>query len=121
MLTLLFRSLSLSLSPRSVAAHQRGVRVRIITDDEKQDDQGSKAYGLKSRGISVRNDGNGLSHMHHKFAVLDNAVLLNGSFNWTRSAVLHNRENVVISTDPGLISAFSTEFNKLWNQFSRNR
>ena len=103
-----------------VHAKRRGVNVRVITDDEKQDDLGSKASTLKSQGIAVRNDGD-LSHMHHKFCVIDQAILLNGSFNWTRSAVLNNRENVVISTDAYLVSDFMAEFNRLWNEFRRNK
>jgi cardiolipin hydrolase len=27
-------------------------------------------------------------HMHHKFCVVDGETLLNGSFNWTRQAVV---------------------------------
>ena len=54
-----------SIPRRIVAAHRRGVRVRVVTDDDKQDDRGSKTMSLKSQGIEVRNDGD-LSHMHHK-------------------------------------------------------
>merc|ERR1719375_2622169 len=74
-----------------VAAKKRGVNVRVITDDAKMDDQGSKAFNLKAQGINVRHDHNIMSHMHHKFAVIDNKTVLNGSFNWTRGAVLSNR------------------------------
>ena len=35
--------------------------------------------------------------MHHKFAIVDSTILLNGSFNWTERAVSENCENVVIS------------------------
>jgi len=105
-----------------VAAAARGVRVRVVTDDEKMQDQGSKAFNLKAqRGVEVRNDRNERSHMHHKFAVVDGRMLLNGSFNWTRSAVLNNRENVVISHDPYLVADFANEFNRLWEEFKYNR
>ena len=35
--------------------------------------------------------------MHHKFALIDNQILLNGSFNWTERAVWENCENLVIT------------------------
>ena len=35
--------------------------------------------------------------MHHKFAIIDSSILLNGSFNWTERAVYGNCENLVIS------------------------
>mmetsp|Transcript_5611 Transcript_5611/g.10204 ORF Transcript_5611/g.10204 Transcript_5611/m.10204 type:complete len:94 (-) Transcript_5611:1691-1972(-) len=58
---------------------------------------------------------------HCRFAIIDGCVLINGSFNWTRSAVLNNRENVVISSDPYLIQAFNHEFGSLWTAFRYNR
>ncbi|WZN60148.1 mitochondrial cardiolipin hydrolase [Chloropicon roscoffensis] len=107
------------ISEELVDAHRRGVQVRVVTEDEKMDDKGSKTMNLRSQGISVRKDGRGL--MHHKFAVVDGRTVLNGSFNWTRSAVLNNRENVVISQDPNLARAFTAEFERLWRAFARNR
>jgi cardiolipin hydrolase len=55
--------------------------------------------------------------------VIDNEVLLNGSFNWTRHAVLGNQENVVVYRDPMLCRKFVAEFERLWLKFaaSRNR
>ena len=53
--------------------------------------------------------------------MVDGRTVLNGSFNWTRSAVLNNREDVVISQDPNLARAFNAEFERLWRAFARNR
>jgi cardiolipin hydrolase len=59
--------------------------------------------------------------MHHKFAIIDKAKLLNGSFNWTRAAVITNQENVVVTKHaPGLLAAFDDEFEKLWAAFRAN-
>lgn len=41
--------------------------------------------------------------VHHKFAVLDSRMIANGSFNWTRQAVLFNQENVMLSDNPALV------------------
>ena len=51
---------------------------------------------LKEAGVCVvASQREGL--MHHKFAVIDNLILLNGSFNWTERAVWENCENLVIT------------------------
>ncbi len=105
-------------------AHARGVRVRLITDNEKQHDAGSDVARIRAAGIAVKVDdmteaaepgANG--HMHHKFAVLDGARVLNGSYNWTRGAGELNFENVVDSADPVLVMAFAAEFARLWARF----
>ena len=53
--------------------------------------------------------------MHHKFAIFDASLLLNGSYNWTRSAAENNEENFIITDQPVLISVFHQQFEKLWN------
>ncbi len=40
---------------------------------------------------------------HHKFAIVDGRLLLNGSFNWTRQAVTSNNENVTVLSDAQLV------------------
>lgn len=103
-----------------IEAHQRGVKIRIITDDEKALDAGSDIDYLRSKGVTIKTDSS-TSHMHHKFAIFDNQYLLNGSFNWTRSASRYNQENIIISNNKALISAYSREFNQLWQEFDNNR
>lgn len=105
------------ISEAILDAHKRGVNIRIITDDEKQLDVGSDIEFLREQGIVVRTD-NSSSHMHHKFAIFDHQYLLNGSFNWTRSASKYNQENIIISNNKKLIDAYSQEFNQLWQQFN---
>lgn len=97
-------------------AHKRGVRIRLITDDDKSEDLGSDIRRLESRGIDVRMDRTAF-HMHHKFAIFDGGKLLTGSYNWTRGAADKNEENFVITGDPRLIHAFSNMFEKLWDKF----
>lgn len=51
--------------------------------------------------------------MHHKFCVIDDRLLLTGSYNWTRKAELTNHENIIISTDITLVNEFRKAFNDL--------
>lgn len=97
--------------------HRRGVGVRIISDNDKCNDEGSDIDHLRRQGIAIRLDRTP-NHMHHKFAVFDNHVLLNGSFNWTRSASEVNEENILLTTDTDLVSAFAGRFDTLWERFA---
>ncbi|MFT7641664.1 MAG: cardiolipin hydrolase [Pirellulaceae bacterium] len=96
-------------------AHDRGVKIRIITDNDKANDRGSDIYNLGRAGIEVRVDQTS-NHMHHKFAIFDHKSLLTGSYNWTRSAASYNEENIIVSRERELVNEFSTEFNRLWKE-----
>jgi len=104
------------LSSAILDAHHRGVKVRIITDDDKATDRGSDADRLTDAGIDLRTDRSSY-HMHHKFALFDGSLLLTGSYNWTRSAADNNEENFIITGESRLIGPFSELFEQLWKQF----
>ena len=105
------------ISEEVLAAHRRGVNVRIITDNDKEYDAGSDISRLRDAGIPVVVDRTS-AHMHHKFAIFDGRKLLNGSYNWTRSAGQYNEENLVISNDAQLVEQFSAQFEALWQNLS---
>lgn len=44
---------------------------------------GSDISLLASKGIPVRTDADKDSHMHNKFAIIDDKFVITGSFNWT--------------------------------------
>jgi phosphatidylserine/phosphatidylglycerophosphate/cardiolipin synthase-like enzyme len=97
-------------------AHARGVALRIITDNDKVFDEGSDIARLAGMGIPVKVDA-GEYHMHHKFAIFDDATLLTGSYNWTRGASSFNNENFVVTGERRLIAPFAETFERLWRQF----
>lgn len=105
------------LSAALLDCHRRGVRLRLITDDDKAVDAGSDVDRLREAGIAVRLDRSRF-HMHHKFALFDDRVLVNGSFNWTRTASTSNQENLVVSEEAGLLQRFAARFEQLWAQFA---
>lgn len=94
-------------------AHARRVKVRLLSDNEKSEDLGSDIPRLAQAGIPVVIDRTE-KHMHHKFAVFDQRLVLTGSYNWTRAAADENEENLVVSDEPRLVSAFVAEFERLW-------
>jgi phosphatidylserine/phosphatidylglycerophosphate/cardiolipin synthase-like enzyme len=105
------------LTDAIIAAHRRGIRVRIISDNDKAQDEGSDLDLLIAQGIDVRTD-NAPHHMHHKFALIDGHTLVNGSFNWTRSASDYNQENILVTNEPLLVAAYTEEFESLWLKFN---
>jgi len=101
-----------------LAAHKRGVVITVISDNDKSNDKGSDVDYLSNNGVNVLFDRSSY-HMHHKFAIFDGRLLLNGSFNWTRSASDFNEENIMVLSDASLVSQFSKRFAELKNTFSK--
>ncbi|KAM6164512.1 mitochondrial cardiolipin hydrolase [Rhynchocyon petersi] len=97
--------------------HQRGVRVRVITDCDYMALNGSQIGLLRKAGIPVRHDQD-LGYMHHKFAIVDKKVLITGSLNWTTQAIQNNRENVLIMEDEEYVKVFLEEFERIWDEFN---
>lgn len=106
------------LSDQLINAHQRGVKIRIITDNEKQFDSGSDIQILKDAQVPLRTDDSPY-HMHHKFALFDQHILLNGSFNWTASASERNEENLLTTNNPTLVNLYMQEFEQLWKSYQK--
>jgi phosphatidylserine/phosphatidylglycerophosphate/cardiolipin synthase-like enzyme len=103
------------ISNAILEAHRRGVAIRILSDNDKAFDTGSDIERFRAAGIPVRIDHTPY-HMHHKFAIFDGSVLLNGSYNWTRSAAEYNKENFLLTGDRRLVNAFTQLFEKLWRE-----
>lgn len=105
------------LSDEILRLHDNGIAVRIICDDSKSFDAGTDVRRLAKAGIPVKTDGHP-ELMHHKFAVIDEKIVLNGSYNWTRTAAERNYENLIFIENQQLAKTFSHEFDRLWNMFA---
>ncbi|MDX5421618.1 MAG: phospholipase D-like domain-containing protein [Hymenobacteraceae bacterium] len=101
-----------------IRTHKRGIPIKIITDNHKLHDAGSDIKELAVRGLEVRIDKT-RSHMHHKFAIFDETRVLTGSYNWTRSAALHNHENILITDTVSIVQDYSREFDSLWGSMMK--
>jgi cardiolipin hydrolase len=99
------------------AAWQRGLNVRVISDDECMQQKGSDVHWLSEQGIPVRVDDRPDAHMHNKFMIIDDTHVITGSFNWTVTAGNANQENLLVVDNQYYIQKYNTEFEKLWKQF----
>jgi len=100
-------------------AHERGVRIRLLTDRSKFGESAATQKLLSTCGFPVRltqgREGDD-SKMHHKFAVLDDHLVITGSYNWTFASEERNHENVVLLREPALTQTYHHEFEALWEE-----
>lgn len=101
------------ISQELIKAKEKRVGIRVFLDQDEGNGRYSKARYLTDNGIDVRfYAGPGL--MHNKFAVIDNRVLVTGSFNWTAAAERENQENLLTITDENAVKKYAQRFEMLW-------
>jgi len=107
----MFYFTSQSLAAKLVALKNKGIEVKVLADNEQVAAGGSeKITYMQNNGVNVKVDGPGQS-MHHKFAVIDSAIVLTGSYNWTYSAEHQNTENMVVIHSPVIAAKYEQIFN----------
>ena len=57
--------------------------------------------------------------MHHKFCIVDDSVVITGSYNWTYYAETRNIENIIISDNHKIIQQYCDEFKTLARKISK--
>ena len=111
-------------------AHERGVKIAIITDNMCARERWSKIHQLTKAGLAVyeytpaatQSRANDL--MHHKFVIfshnIDNKALVwTGSFNFTQSAQVRNQENAIVLNDTDVVEKFTKQFKRLKKRSKR--
>ena len=88
-----------------VRAHQRGVKVQVLLDEKSESTNRYVISLFRSTGVPMRADG---SHAiaHNKVMVIDQQVVVTGSFNFTNSAETRNAENLLILRSPALAKSY---------------
>jgi mitochondrial cardiolipin hydrolase len=103
------------LGRQIIDCQQRGIKVRIITDDKKTNARGSEIFKLEKAGIPIKTD-HSHYHMHNKFGIIDNRIAITGSFNWTYTATKHNQENLLATSKFEIVKQYHDEFERLWEE-----
>lgn len=119
----IFTFTSRDLASALVQAKRNGAKVRVLMDKRTADQfSWSQDDELRKKGIEVklvRLPGKGIkaAKYHHKYAVIDGATVLTGSFNWTVGADEINYENLLRIRDKGIARLYQQQFERVW----RNR
>ena len=100
-----------------IDAYNRGVKVRVYLDKDQRQAKYSKSRYLAKHNISIRYSNNPYL-IHNKFCVIDNEVVITGSYNWIASAAKrNNNENLLIIKDAYVANKYEEEFNRLWSRY----
>jgi phosphatidylserine/phosphatidylglycerophosphate/cardiolipin synthase-like enzyme len=95
-----------------IRAHKRGVKISAVLDKSNRGRKYSAATFLKNMGIPVFIDDQH-AIAHNKIMIIDNRVVITGSFNFTAAAENKNAENLLILDDlPDLTRAYQENFQK---------
>jgi phosphatidylserine/phosphatidylglycerophosphate/cardiolipin synthase-like enzyme len=106
--TVLVQAYSFTSAPIAEAlvnAHRRGVKVEAILDKSQRTEQYSEADFLKHNGIATLIDARH-AIAHNKVMILDDYLVLTGSFNFTKAAEQNNAENLLVINDPVLAKRY---------------
>src|SRR6185503_1357745 len=102
-----------------IAAKQRGVDVRWVTDDEfgleadVEPGHGQFAM-LQKNGIEVRSDSRS-ALMHNKFWIFDGKTVWTGSTNITENGIFKQDNNVLVVHSPEVAVIYAREFAEMWD------
>jgi phosphatidylserine/phosphatidylglycerophosphate/cardiolipin synthase-like enzyme len=102
-----------------IAARQRGVDVRWVTDDENgleaDEEPGHGQFEmLQEAGIEVRSDTRS-ALMHNKFWIFDGQMVWTGSTNITENGIFKQDNNAIVIQSPELAAIYEAEFQEMWD------
>lgn len=97
-------------------AARRGVAVNLMLFSGQRFPYFETAVKLPNLTLKFADGRSERGLMHHKYAVIDGEFLIEGAFNWTRSAQERNAENTLFLTNPAYVEPFKDEFDELFEK-----
>ena len=98
------------IAEKLIKKRQEGLDVKVAI----YDDGVNNKYGVNLKDVPlyrIRSKHGGI--MHNKFCVIDNQIVITGSYNWTNNAEFRNEENISIIEDNNTASDYSVKFREL--------
>jgi len=105
-----------------VDAHERGVQVRMVVDDEHvlEDYEDAELFGdpapfgdIIEADIPFVDDDRG-ALMHNKFMIIDGSTVWMGSMNYTINGTYRNNNNMLSIRSRRVAEAYQTEFDEMF-------
>lgn len=113
---LAFSFTSDALAQAMIERIEAGVEVAgVMEASQVRSNSGTDFNRLRLAGANLRLDGNS-RNMHHKVLILDERVVVFGSYNFSFFAENRNDENLIIATDPHIAAQFLEEFERIFAQ-----
>lgn len=96
--------------------HARGVNVRILTDAKKAQkiSRAKILDAFAANEIEIKT--NSLRKMHLKMTIIDEQLIITGSYNFTKASADQNIEQLVTITNAELAKKWTQAFEVLWNR-----
>ncbi len=88
------------------SAHRRSVKVQVILDKSQKTGRYSSATFIHNNSIPCFIDSQH-AIAHNKVMIIDGAMIITGSFNFTKAAEEANAENLLIIADAGLAAKYT--------------
>ena len=87
----------------------------VMEEQQVKSNIGTEYDFFKQAGLNVFLDGNE-GQMHHKTMIVDESIVITGSYNFSRSAEIRNDENVIIFHNEKIADFFLQEFHRVYEQ-----
>lgn len=84
----------------------------------KNDFEGHENIDVRLKFFNIRTSAYLNKQMHSKYLIIDNDLVLSGSFNWSYSGEFNHIENVVklsVEESPSSLHGFNRDFDRLWS------
>ena len=101
-----------------LSALDRKVSVEVLLSDSiiNRGEHGLDFSLFLNKGGKLKFANSVKSFMHNKFCVIDQKLLITGSYNWTYAAERYNSENIVVTDDTNVCNSFHTHFITNWEK-----
>ena len=110
-----FSFTSNAISEIIIEKFKEGIEVKGVFEKKGSGTEYSQYTKMKIENIPVRLDANRYA-MHHKVIIIDDHIVITGSFNLSKNANMRNDENIIIIGSEEIALKYIEEFNRIYGK-----